>query len=207
MNALKHTVFKSIILLSGVGLANVALAGRPGIAGTITTVPGASGIPTMGGGALMMLSVLLAVIAVRVMRSGKHKAVNMTVALAAILSLVSGAGGVHLISDAIAGEGITINNPNGATRSVFPGFNQVRNESGVLQRVSDISLNSDCSQVFDAENGGGKDSVGDCSVSPSSEIPDGRSCDLIIDCGDMMNGGIGNGGNGGFNGGLNGGVF
>lgn len=112
--------------------------------GSITFSPQSSvAIPTMGGGILILLALLLATSAwqrFRTTGSGVASTVLLTAALA------TGAGGLSVLPQVTAGIGLQILSPeNPTTFELQPGVsNLFSNESGVDQRVSGLTLPGTC---------------------------------------------------------------
>ena len=140
MNPLMSKLFRSILL------AMLALApiGAMAQQGSITFSPLSSvPIPTMGGGILILLALLLATSAWQRFRtngSGVASAALLTAALA------TGAGGLGVLQQVTAGIGLQIlSSQNATTFELQPGIsNLFSNESGVGQRVSGLTLPGTC---------------------------------------------------------------
>jgi hypothetical protein len=114
---------------------------------TITYGPLASAsVPTLGGSALIVLAILLAVIAFRVMRSQQHTHIKLVVALTTTAAIASGIGGIELISDASAtGENILLQTKGGGSVTLVCAQNNVTNATDVPQEIKKIQLNGNSS--------------------------------------------------------------
>ena len=143
-------------------------------------------MPTLGGSALIVLAILLAVIAFRIMRTQEHKGVNMVVTLIAVTALVSGVGGVNLVSNVWAPpSGMT--DPEGGEVRLNPVPNNVPNMTGVPQKVLNVVANDpDCSiggeysveELAAPGNGGGGELM--CAQNPT--VPPNESCTVFLAC-------------------------
>ena len=94
-------------------------------------------VPTLGGSALIVLAILLAVVAFRIMRMQQHKGVNLVVVLTAVTALASGVGGVDLVSEANALPGgvVDMSSAGGGSVQLIFGFNEVTNTTDVPPHV------------------------------------------------------------------------
>jgi hypothetical protein len=140
---------------------------------------------------LIVLAILLAVIAFRVMRTQQHKGVNLVVALTALTALASGVGGINLVSDAWAIPGSVMTDAGGGSLPLNEGYNEVRNATEVPQKILDIQFAPGCGtnapnggapnggSSIQALNGGG---VGECNDNPSTTVPPAAYCTLNIFC-------------------------
>jgi hypothetical protein len=121
-----------------------------GADGSITFAPlSTTSVPTLGGAMLVLLAMFLGFIALRTMRtgSGPGRFSSLLIAALAAGTLLSAAGGVSLLRSANAvmgGNIITL--PGGETFPVNTGeLNTYDNQSGVLQRVTALTLPQGCS--------------------------------------------------------------
>jgi IPTL-CTERM motif len=179
-------LWAAVVALTSICCSTSVFAGSPG--GVIVYGPGSTSVPTLGGSALIVLAILLAVIAFRVMRTQRHKGVNLVVALTAITALASGVGGINLMSDAwaITGNFVNMGAEGGGSVQLAPGYNQVTNTTGIPQKVLDIQFSPGCGTS--APNGGiaalanGGTGVGECNDNPSTTVPPSAYCTLDIFC-------------------------
>lgn len=191
MTTLTRTFCAAAIAQATLWSSNGVYAGTPAApGGTLIYGPGSTSVPALGGSALMVLAILLAVIAFRVMRTQQHKGLNLVVALTALTALASGVGGINMMSDAWAPPGNFVNmgTAGGGSVKLVNGPNQVTNTTGVPQKVLEIQLDPGCSSgefnggVAVPLNGGG--SVGECDDNPSTTVPPASYCTLNIFCND-----------------------
>jgi hypothetical protein len=175
----------SLTVLAGLGLSSNVFAGGSSV-GSIVYGSGGSAVPTLGGSALIVLAILLAVIAFRIMRTQQHKGVNLVVALTAITAIASGVGGVHLVSEANAAPGgvvVDLSSAGGGTVQVFLGLNYVVNRTNVPLQILDITIAPGCAIGPGADTANGGASVGECGDNPSTTVPpEGFFCTLIVTC-------------------------
>ena len=196
MTITMRKLISPIIALAGFGLSSKVFAGAS--VGSIVYGTGDStAVPTLGGSALIVLAVLLAVVAFRILRTQQHKGVNLVVALTAITAIAAGAGGIRLVSDAQAVTVGVVNMTSEAGGSVqlSEGLNEVTNTTNVPLKILDISLVGGCFilvPVFD-ENGvarepiaalanGGGQFVGFCEDDPSTTVPPAGFCEISVFC-------------------------
>lgn len=184
------TFYRGSAAAVAVMFSSGALAGG-GTAGSLVYGPGSNAVPTLGGTALVALALLLAVVAFRVLRSEQYRGMNLVVAATMATAIAAAGGGVKLISDAQARPDQSMDSAKGGSAPLFDGLNRIDNTSGVTQFVMNIDLDPDCriSGGNGGDNGGaitlfngGGDDVGECSDSPSTEVPEGSSCSLNISC-------------------------
>lgn len=172
--------------------AATIIMGSPAFAGpgSITFSPSGTGIPTLGGAALVLLTLLLAFIGwVSLRKNGPGAVPVVTFALA--LASASGAGGLTWLQTAEAGlTGSVITNSAGETFSIDDeAYNEYFNDSGVPMQPTSIDLGS-CSLI---------ENPGTCVVGTSLDQGDSKekanggssnsSCNL--DCSGSVNGGGG----------------
>ena len=131
-----HIVPTLAFMLSGAD----AIAGMGG--GTIVYGPLPQSIPTLSGSMLVVLGLLFAVLAFRVLRA--HSASKPLASIVAVGVLVLGAAsGNKLIQNAQATIGFAFSNPSGGVVNVtFLGESPVSNNSGQPQRVISVTANS-----------------------------------------------------------------
>ncbi len=188
------THFRKIIpTLSALGAllaAPIANAGATG--GTIIYGP-ASAVPTLSGGLLIALALLMAAIAFRMLRAQSRSGARMLVWATAVGALASGASGVKLISDAHAvvvhGYTVELTSETGGTINISDGPSTLVNTSGVTLQILQMNPAPGCVLDNPLLNGGapmngGGVSRGQCSASPSSTVlNNGDSCEVLISCG------------------------
>lgn len=170
-----RTVMPALVLLIG---ATPAFAGAGAGAGAITfSSVSVTAVPTMGSVALILLSGLLAVIAMKSYR----KAGGITPAIVGALGIaaLTSAGGVQLIQDVRAlPSSVEVDVDGPGERPLIDGINTFRNTSGAELQVEDLELNDSCRVVPELTEGpvcneGGIVSDGDqCSVETECIIAD-----------------------------------
>lgn len=193
MNTSLRRMRTPLLGLAGIGLSSNVLAGSS--VGSIVYGSGASAVPTLGGTTLIVLAILLAVIAFRILRSQQHSGVNLVVALTAIAAVASGAGGIRLMSDAnaVAVGVVNMTSESGGSVQLFPGANEVTNVTSVPLTILEIQLVNGCviadrvnggaGDAVDIQaNGGGGTFVGYCDDDPSTTVPPGDFCGIVITC-------------------------
>ncbi len=184
MTSLLRQLAPAVIALATIGFS--AMVSAQSTIGSITYGPGSNAVPTLGGSALILLAVLLAVMAFRAKRSQQRQGVNLVVALTAI---ASGVGGINLVSDAQAGISIEpffieLDSAGGGTEPLVEGLNLVLNSTGVPQKILSIELSGECSTAAlpDVE------AASECDDNPATVLASDESpasaCGLAIDCGD-----------------------
>jgi len=170
---------RAIIVLSLPLLSGPALAGA-GTGGSITFQPDAAPIPVLGGAMLLLMGLMLAFIAFVTLRRHRGGATWFLGALATG-ALLSGMGGVKLISDASAGipGAFLITNPGGQSFPLVDDqFHIFHNDSGTTQRVLNISLPSPLC------GGGGDPAFPDPpeSCTEGQRLGSGDSCEVDLRC-------------------------
>jgi IPTL-CTERM motif len=197
MSTLLRRTLPSLLALAGTGLsANVFAGSNVGsiVYGSGNSTP----VPTLGGSALIVLAILLAVIAFRILRTQQHKGVNFVVALTAVTALASGVGGIRLVSDAnalIPVGTVNMSSESGGSVQLSIGANEVTNITSVPLSILEINLRPGCfiDNVANGGNGGvgdpvealangGGNFVGYCDVDPSTTVPPGDFCGIVIAC-------------------------
>ena len=124
------------------GMTSPAWAGFPG---TLTYAPAAAttSTPTLGAWTLLLLAILLAVIAYRVLRSRVNG--RQLGHLALIGSLVAGgaaSGDLIRLAHAVAIPVVSMSSATGGTAALGLGIQQVTNTSGVPQQVTNLTVNT-----------------------------------------------------------------
>lgn len=195
MNTSLRRMHIPLLGLAGIGLSSNVFAGSS--VGSIVYGSGASAVPALGGSALIVLAILLAVIAFRILRTQQHRGVNLVVALTAIAAVASGAGGVRLVSDAnaVAVGVVNMTSESGGTVQLFPGPNEVTNVTSVPLTILEIQLVNGCviadrlnggnggaGDAVDIQANGGGTFVGYCDDNPSTTVPPGDFCGIVITC-------------------------
>lgn len=137
-------LFKLCAALGSLSFAFAASAGTP--PATIAYGPGSTAVPTMSGTMLIALAVLLALVAIRLLKDRRHFGSNAVIAIAAITALGSGAGGIKLISDADAiSTTLDMSSVDGGVITIpAPGFWLVSNSTDVPQTINAIQYREDC---------------------------------------------------------------
>jgi hypothetical protein len=120
-------------------LAGVDAIAAVSSVGTITYGPVPQSIPALSGSMLIILGLLFAVLAYRVLRT--HSVSKPLASIVAVGVLVLGAAsGNQLIQNAQAIIGFAFSNPSGGTLNITdPGEQQVSNTSGQPQRVISVT--------------------------------------------------------------------
>jgi exosortase sorting signal-containing protein len=200
-NTIRMKISNLGLLLAGT-VSGKVLAGD---AGSIIYAPGALPapppvvadaiqVPTLGGAALMVLSFVLAVVAVRIIKSQKASGTNLVAIVTAATSLIVGAGGISLVSTPLEatevtifmtaedGGVLTLSNTNTAYSAV--------NNTSKTMTISAINVtdSDNCMVGEQPVNGGtvtngglnGGALVGDCAV--DMDIEPGDFCEIIITC-------------------------
>ncbi len=131
-----------------------------------------SGVPTLSGSLLIVLSLLLATLALRMFRKQGGKLLLLLLGGGA---LAAGSGGVKLISDAIAATTHQLSNPAGGTATVDGATDNIYvNSSGVRLRITLVQLNNL------GEGGGCPNNPSPTRCEPGNELDNGEQCN--IDC-------------------------
>lgn len=123
-----------------------AFAGTPGI---LVYGPVTAAIPTLSGTMLVVLSLLLFAIAMRVARQKNVKGGKLFLTLIGTGALISGIGGIKLVSDVVAGVTMpTIHPLTNALGDTAPidlmSINKYNNDTGVTIEIKQINLPGDC---------------------------------------------------------------
>ncbi len=129
-----------VFILALMLVCSDAMAGT-GI-GSVSYLPVSSAIPTLSGAMLVVLSLLFAVIAFRVLRARSADKPLASIAAIGILTL-GASSGIHLMRSAQAAVApIPFDLPNGGFVYVQGGFNDIVNHTGLPQRITNIVLDS-----------------------------------------------------------------
>lgn len=113
--------------------------------GTIIYGPGGpTNIPTLSGWMLILLGLLLAAVAYRVLRDRKA-GYNALVALLGVSALLAAGSGIKLVDEARATISIPLDNPNGGSEIIAgDGYNVYENTSGIPQIIGLVQLPPIC---------------------------------------------------------------
>ena len=186
-------------LLAALGLgcfASLATAGTPPGGAVITYGPIGSAVPTISGGMLIALAVLLMLVAFRLLKDRPASGTNLVIAITAITALATGAGGIKLVADAHAVSPVLeMTDPAGNTPLFVPqgGPWQVFNITDVPLQIKQIQYSPGCGDQplngaqVQALNGGS--SVGTCSTSTTLAPQSAEYCEITVYC--TLNGGAG----------------
>jgi hypothetical protein len=190
-----NVVFKVLAALGLGSFASLAAAGSPGA--IITYGPVGSAVPTISGGMLIALAVLLMLVAFRLLKDRPASGTNLVIAITAITALATGAGGIKLVADAHAVSPVLeMTDPAGNTPLYVPqgGPWQVFNITNVPLQIKQIQYSPGCSDqpplngaLPQAFNGG---SVGTCSTSTTLAPKSAEYCEITVYC-NTLNGGAG----------------
>jgi len=130
-------LFSSLLFLSG----SVFAANH----GTIIYGPGGpTNIPTLSGMMLILLGLLLAAVAFRVMR--KQKATyNALVTILGVSAVLVAGSGIKLVDEAWATISVPLDNPNGGIEIIAgDNYNVYENASGIPQTIGLVKLPPVC---------------------------------------------------------------
>jgi exosortase sorting signal-containing protein len=180
------------VLASGAAIITYAPTPPPvPITPTAAPLAGAVGeaiqVPTLGGAALMVLSFILAVVAVRIIKAQKASGTNLVAFVTAATSLIVGAGGITLASSPVEAvvtpTEIPMTEDGGELFVTFPDiYYWAVNSASKPMTISKITvINSSCSlegQPSGALNDGAP--VGQCAV--NMDIEPGDYCEIKISC-------------------------
>lgn len=172
LNKPAKTAFSLIFLL----WATHGLAGNGG--GTIGHSPLGAPVPGLGGVGLIALALLLAVVAVRFLRTNPSGANPLLVGAMMVTALAVGGSGIKLVNDAYAAPPqLEMSEATGGEiRINGEGLWEIVNATGSVQQITDIDLDEGC---YISEFNGGS-SLGDCEVGLNLEDED--SCYIDISC-------------------------
>lgn len=159
--------------------------------GTVTYGPSSTPVPALSGSLLIVLAVVMAVVAVRLLKSRPDGRLNSWVVALGAAVLVSTLGGVKLISDSYAGPSIEeLTNASGGQVTVGEGTTRIVNTSLVPLQILSLSPTPDCAFNDNVNGGGGGESAnggggtfkGTCSDSPSTALESADYCDVFVSC-------------------------
>lgn len=139
---MKLIVNKLSLVSLGVGMMIFSSVVNAGVAGTLNYGPaGATAIPLMGSGMMVVLALLLAVVGYRALKlNPSHNVFSITVL--ALLSIGFAYSSINMISSADAASShttIQLSNPAGGSVLFSTSLTEFRNTSGVLQRINNIN--------------------------------------------------------------------
>ena len=101
--------------------------------------PSAAAIPVGGGGALLLLGLMLAGAAYWMLRRGGTSGHMAAVSTLAVGALVASLSGAQIIGDAYGPGPTLLNNPDGGTVPVFPGYTEYQNATNVPLQIKSIN--------------------------------------------------------------------
>jgi exosortase sorting signal-containing protein len=178
-------------VLAGSGAGTITYAPTLPVPITPTAAPLAGAVveaiqvPTLGGAALMILSFVLAVVAVRIIKAQKSSGTNLVAIVTAATSLAVGAGGLSLVSTPSEATEIEIvmDLEDGGVlllESYGPTY-IAENGTSKAMTISAITVNEapSCGILGQQDNGGTQ--VPDCAV--GLDIESGDFCQITIICG------------------------
>ncbi len=155
------------------------------------TALGATSVPTIGGLGLLLLAVLMAVVALRLLKERKGEGSAWLIAATLASAFAAGGSGIKLVSDAQAVSCCSASVDSGGTVSLpFKGNWDVTNYSTVKQYILKMEAEPGCYFASSSGNGG----QGICKDDPSTALEVDQYCSVTVCC-EEVNGG--NGGNGG----------
>ena len=159
---------KKVGLASALALLAATSDAFAGGGGTIVYGPPAASIPTLSGTMLIVLGLLFAVMAFRVLRNfpgGRPLASIVALSVAGL----SGVSGINVIRDAYAAVSYEMTQPNGG--SLFIGAEEidvpVSNATGRTQQIKSLNPDTYCSIVAPSSSP---------ACTPGALVPDGNSC-------------------------------
>ncbi|MCB1865555.1 MAG: midcut-by-XrtH protein [Chromatiales bacterium] len=174
--------------------SGTAFAGSNGGAGMIVHEPFARNVPTVGGFALIALALLMATVALRLMRRPSDEGSRFLTLAIVVTAVVAGGSGIRLISHAAAdiptlmmttATGGSVEVP--ATQECYP----VLNSSGAAQQITQMVANPPWVLVscfnggafVGASSGGpmvnGGSFVGSCKASPGTVLQPNEFCTIL----------------------------
>ena len=192
MSKLLPKIISSLVTLATAGFTSSVFAQA-----TITYGPsGSSAVPTLGGTALIALSVLMLVVAVRVLKGQKHAGANLVAVITTASALALGVGGIGMVTDAYADmiQVVKLVDANGGEIQAPEGPSMVVNSTEQTQNLIAINADPGCfigdianggidGGINGGMNGGGEGNyVGECSDSPSTTLEPGDFCDIFVFC-------------------------
>jgi len=136
--------------------------------GTIVYGPPAESIPALSDAMLVVLGMLLAVVAFRVLRNypgGRPLASIVALSIAGL----SGISGTNVIQEAYAFIGYSMTDPNGGSIYInyFGGEVPVDNTTGRAQQIKSITSDTSCAVVAPASSP---------ACAPGGVVPNGNTC-------------------------------
>ena len=170
--------YSSLQLLAALGLGSFASLAAAGTGGAVITYGPvmATAVPAISGGLLIVLAALMMLIAFRLIKHRSQSGTNLVIAVVAITSLATGAGGIKLMADAHAViPGAQMTDSNGGTLGVPSGISRVVNATAVPQKIIKIEYSEGCS----LNNGG---SVETCSTTTVLASQSANYCDIDVSC-------------------------
>ncbi len=170
--------YSSLQLLAALGLGSFASLAAAGTGGAVITYGPvmATAVPAISGALLIVLAALMMLIAFRLIKHRPQSGANLVIAVVAIASLATGAGGVKLMADAHAViPGAQMTDSSGGTLGVPSGISRVVNATAVPQKIIEIEYSDGCS----LNNGG---SVGACSTTTILAAQSANYCDIDVLC-------------------------
>jgi len=139
----------------------------------------ATPVPTLSGMMLIVLALLLAAVAYRILRQKENNASRMMVlSLLTVGALASGLGGVTLINDAYASipgpnpTVVDLTDPNGNTVGIHSGTKSYINKTGEVTEILERSLEDFC--IF-------RPIINQCTIGKQLAVDE--VCDLKVECG------------------------
>ena len=187
----------AFVLIGTEALAGVPNGGSVTV-GTVTHAPSSVSVPMLGGAGLVVLSALLALVAVRFLKDRKRSGGQFMVLALAASVLATGGSGLKLINDAIAipASVLLSNSSGGAVDIPDQGYSLVLNNTGTTQRITNLSAEPEC--FFEPPGNGGNGGInggnggdyrGTCSDSPPTVLGDQEYCEVFVCCGLTVQGG------------------
>lgn len=171
--------YSSLQVLAALGLGSFASLAAAGTSGGAVITYGpviATAVPAISGGLLIVLAALMMLIAFRLIKHRPQSGTNLVIAVVAIASLATGAGGIKLMADAHAViPGAQMTDSNGGTLGVPSGISRVVNATAVPQKIINIEYSQGCS----LNNGG---SMGACSTATTLAAQSANYCDIDVSC-------------------------
>jgi len=163
---------------------------------TIVYGPRSTAVPTLGGTALIALSILMLIVAVRVLKGQKHIGAKLVAVATTASALALGVGGIGMVTDAYADmiQVVELVDANGGEIQAPEGPSMVVNSTEQTQNLIAINADPGCfigdianggidGGINGGMNGGGEGNyVGECSDSPSTTLEPGDFCDIFVFC-------------------------
>jgi len=183
----KHQKYFSsaILFVSLLSISSLATAGLNGGGILIAYQPAvAASIPTLGGFGLVMLTLLLAVVAVRMIKNQQNSGTTWLLTAICVTALATGSSGIKLISDAYAMYNTEyMTSDSGGTVTVGSlGCTHVFNDTSVTQEIINIDSGEyfvgSCANGGSSANGGSY--RGTCSDNPSTSLNVDDYCEIQV---------------------------